>query len=252
MGLGEPLFYSKLLSSIEDVKKISPKIKVVIATNGITLSKTVSKKLIQAGVDEISISLNSENEKKYFLNMGVKAFSVVKKNIKDLIEIRNKIEGSKSLIFVQYLDFERNRNKFLKEIHCWKKIMRTNDKCYIHSIVNQGGMVDTIDKDKRINYPCAQPNFRVAIKIDGSLYPCDVCFYSGNKKIDSLYLGNILKNGIYNDFMDKNSKRWKIIKLMRDYNYKKLPICEKCTTSKLSSNSYFKIPKFLKFKKVWL
>lgn len=241
MGLGEPLLYPGLYELFANIKKIG-NIPIVIATNGITLNKETSKKLIELGVDEIVISLNTNNPETYKKHMGINAYELVKKNAENLINLRNNSSKKIPRIYIQYLDYENNPNKYNADIKNWLKIMKYDDKCYIHPIANQAGFYKGSTKIKKNNFPCPQPFWRIAIKINGDIYPCDPCFYSGNQKIDSLYLGNIKNIDLYEQFFSQE-KRSQIISQMKQCNYSKLPECEKCNTYKLGSNPFFKLGK---------
>ncbi|MFH1431187.1 MAG: radical SAM protein [Nanoarchaeota archaeon] len=254
MGLGEPLLFIGLFDLFKKIKNISKKIEIVLVTNGILLNKETSKKLVSLGVDEIIISLNANNPKDYEKIIGVNVYEKVIENIKELIKIRNQSNKKIPRIYIQYLDYKNNPNFFKQDIKNWLKLMKYNDKCFVHSIANQAGFYFQGNKLKQSqSYPCTQPLWRIAIKINGDIYPCDPCFYSGKEKIPSLYLGNILTTDLYKQF-SKNSKRLSIVEDMKKNNYSKLPNCKKCNTYKLASNNFFKIPKFLRgiFGKKWL
>lgn len=241
MGLGEPLVYSKLVKLLRRIRSVSPRIKIVLVTNGILLNTKVSRELVELGVDEISISLNVKSKSDYKKYLGTDNYEKVIKNISELIAIRNKLEKSQVAVFVQYLKY--HQEDFSGEIERWGKIMSFGDKCYVHPIVNQAGFnksgADIGDSD---SFPCSSPLSRVAIKINGDIYPCDPCFYGGSEKIVDLYLGNIIKDGVWKMFSNKKSKNYKIVEEMKTGNYENLLTCRKCNTYKLSVNSFFKNP----------
>lgn len=255
MGLGEPLLYKDLFDLFRDIKYISEKINIVLVTNGILLDETRCEKLISLGIDEVCISLNVNNASDYRQHMRVYAYDKVCRNIENLIRLRNKNGNRLPSVFVQYIDYNNNQRLFQKDVKQWLKIMRYNDKCYIHPIVNQAGFFPGGDEFKSSdkNYPCTQPLWRIAIKVNGDIYPCDSCFYSGTKKITSLYLGNIKTESPVDLFTCKNGKKLKIIESMRKDDYSQLPDCEGCNTYKLGGNFYFRLPGSLRIKRYkWL
>ncbi|OQA74245.1 MAG: molybdenum cofactor biosynthesis protein A [Candidatus Dependentiae bacterium ADurb.Bin246] len=233
MGLGEPLLYEKLYKVIERVKKY--RIKVILVTNGILLNNKNIDGILNARVDEITVSLNTKNKNEYKKLMGVDGFDLVNKNLDLLFEKRNK-KKSKLKIFIQFLG---SQNDFDKQIRYWNNKMRNGDKCYVHSFVNQAGLVK--NNSKNINYPCSQPLYRISIKINGDIYPCDPALYSGSDKFRELYLGNIMDRSVIKDFLDKNNKRYKILSMMKKENYSKIKCCQVCTTKGLSENCFFNI-----------
>jgi radical SAM protein with 4Fe4S-binding SPASM domain len=81
---------------------------------------------------------------------------------------------------------------------------------------------------------------RIAVKINGDIYPCDPALYSGGKQVESLRLGNISDRNFRINFGDKTDKRYKIVELMKKNSYNGLPECKKCTTRCLGVNCFFK------------
>lgn len=91
-GYGEPLTrFDTVIDVIKAIKIKYPSIKIRINTNGhanlIYPNRNIAKNLSDAGLDSISISLNSENSKKYFEicnpKFGIKSYDEVLKFIKE-------------------------------------------------------------------------------------------------------------------------------------------------------------------------
>jgi radical SAM protein with 4Fe4S-binding SPASM domain len=250
MGLGEPFLYPDLYKFVSKIKKIGQDIKVVIVTNGILFDNEIGKKIIESGIDEISVSLNAKNRNDYKKYMRVDSYFLVKKNISEFIKLRNKLKSNLPHLYVQYLDFKNNANKFNKEINRWNRLMLASDKCYVHPIVNQAGFKKGIKNNYKSNsYPCISPLSRLVIKINGDTYPCDACLYNGLMKEKQLFLGNILKDNLMYEFENKNGKSKQIFNKMRQKDYSNLSVCKRCNTYKLSPNCYFSLPFGLKIGK---
>jgi radical SAM protein with 4Fe4S-binding SPASM domain len=224
MGLGEPLMYKNLWKFFAEVKKISKNIKIILVTNALLLNEENIKKMIKAKVDEVNISLNGRNRNEYKRINGVDAFDLVEKNIESLFKLRKKTPK----IFIQYLNKGDSK---------WVKLMGKLDKYYVHPIVNQGGFAK--GKRRYSNHPCTQLQIRMASKMNGDMYPCDAALYSGGQKIEELCLGNVLKDSYFDQFIDKDSKRNKILSMMKKNDYGKLKVCKRCSTKDLGSNCYF-------------
>lgn len=251
MGLGEPLLYKDLFELFGEIKHISQKISIVLVTNGILLDDVCCKKLVALGIDEVSVSLNVNNASDYSQRMGIDAYDKVYRNIENLIRLRNKSGKRLPSVFVQYIDYNNDKRTFQKVIKQWLKIMRYNDKCYVHPIVNQAGFFNQAEmlESQDTLHPCTQPLWRIAVKLNGDLYPCCSCFYSGLKQIDSLYLGNIRTESPFGLFTWNSSKRLKIIEAMRQDDYTQLTECKICNVpNKLECNCYFKLPQPLRIK----
>jgi radical SAM protein with 4Fe4S-binding SPASM domain len=249
MGLGEPLLYEGLFELFERIKKISKKIKIVLVTNGILLNENFAKKIISLEIDEVCVSLNANDPGSYRRHMGTDGYNAVCRNIENLICLRNKNKQVTPSVFVQYIDYDQDPGGFDTDIKMWLKIMSDNDKCFIHPVVNQAGFFSGGDDfgKKTDRFPCTQPLWRIAIKRNGDIFPCDSSLYSGPHIIRSLYLGNIKNDSPFELFVLNNQKVLSIVQKMRFDDYSNLPECQHCNTCKLSVNCYFLIPKFLRF-----
>lgn len=255
MGLGEPLLYAGLFDFFKKVKNISKSIRLVLVTNGVLLDQKSINSLIDLEVDEICVSLNANNAHDYRNHMGVDCYQRVYQNIELLLRLRNERKAKVPDIFIQYLDYDQKKSNFKSDFKRWVAIMRDEDKCFIHPLVNQAGFFQKTSRIvmNRNKYPCAQPLWRMAVKVNGDIYPCCSCFYSGAKKIISLHLGNLEKDSLYGIFTNPCGKLREIVHSMRRDDYVRLPQCLICDTYLLSSNCYFRLPAFFRFNgRKWL
>jgi len=246
MGLGEPLMYKNLFVLFKKVKL--KRIKTVLVTNGLLLNEANINKILETGIDEVSVSLNSTNKRDYKKMNGVDGFDLVTSNIKELLKIRKEKRLLKPNVFIQYLG--DNFDDFGEGIKKWNMIMRGGDKCYVHKIVSQAGLVGG-NKGLKV-FPCSQPLFRIAVKVNGNVYPCGPALYSGSDKFEQLYIGNVSGMSVFDDFFDKKSKRYQIVDKMRKDDYSKLSCCKKCTTKNLSANCFFSTGKIRPYGYKWL
>lgn len=243
MGLGEPLMYKDLYKLFSDLKKISPKIRISMVTNGVLLDQKTAEKLVDLGVDEINVSLNVNNSHDYKKFIGGDKYLLVKNNIKELIKYRNKMKKSGTCVFIQYLDYTGKIDKFNKDIKDWSTIMKYGDKCFVHPIVNEGGFnKNMVNLQNDEVFPCILPLVTMAVRVNGDIYTCDASFFTGDSKIDGLYLGNVKEVNYYKDIRNnKNSKIYKILDMMKRGDYCQLKNCRECNNYKLSPNPFFKV-----------
>jgi radical SAM protein with 4Fe4S-binding SPASM domain len=254
MGLGEPFLAPNLFPIIKKIRKISSQIKIIIVTNGLLMHKKAISNLIKYQVDEVCVSLNAANESEYQHFMKGGNYQKVRNNIINLITAKNLSNNKRPAVFVQLLDYKNKPEKIAQEMAYWNKLAKYNDKVFIHPIANQAGnnkrIVSTIKKEM---VPCISPLIRVAIKINGDIYPCDPCFYSGNEPMKELFLGNIKNVSPYDLIKNKKSKVYEIIEMFKQDDYRTLPHCQKCDSYKFNLNSFIAIPKILRVgKNKWL
>jgi len=99
-GFGEPLLYPKILDAIKYAK--SKKIRfVLLTTNGILLNKQKALKLMSTGVDKVTFSDESINEKQYSALRGKREFKTLLENIRYLKNLRDKSKQKKPVIAVR-------------------------------------------------------------------------------------------------------------------------------------------------------
>ena len=88
-GIGEPLMDPSIFEKIKAEKAFFENVMISVYSNGSLLSKTNSLKLLDSGVDHISISLNAYYPDSYAKIMNLK-YSHTLSNVKQLIKIKIK------------------------------------------------------------------------------------------------------------------------------------------------------------------
>jgi MoaA/NifB/PqqE/SkfB family radical SAM enzyme len=222
MGLGEPLMYKDLFPLFKKIRAIARDINIDLVTNGTLLDDRVVKDIFETDIDSVSVSLNTTS------------YNTVVDNISHLIIKRNESARSKPSVYVQYLDFNNDQTAIKQSMETWMPIMRGGDKCFVHPIVNHGGFCGKAGEIPK--FPCSQPLYNLAIRINGDAYPCCSCLYAGNQHIPSLYIGNIKDDISYPAYFVPRL----IIERMKKGDYSALPICRVCDTYKIGCNYYFK------------
>lgn len=243
MGLGEPLLFPGLLSLFHKVKNISKDIYIILTTNGILLNEKIVKSLIEVGLDEITISLNVDDEKKYKQFMGVDRYNLVLQNIINLLAYKKDNNLTFPGISIQYLESEYLESSFWGVIKFWAPYLTRNDKVYFHEIVSEAGttnwggnLKESLKKLRR--FPCLECWSLIAVHSNGDVYPCGPIFYWKEKKND-LFLGNILEGDLYSVYFN-NPKLRKIREEMLCDNYEYLKTCQSCNNIVLMPNPFFK------------
>jgi len=245
IGLGEPLLFPNLFSLFKTLKEIDKKIYIILTTNGVLLNAKNITSLLESEVDEITVSLNSDDRKNYKELMGIDTYEIVLKNTIELLKRKKNLNLSKPKISVQYLDSEFLTKSFIEINKFWQRYLNKNDKVFFHEIVSQAGasnfnnkLANVIPMSKR--FPCPECWFLIGIHINGDIYPCSPIFYWKTKKED-LYLGNILNDSLYNLYFN-NQKLRTIRENMLKNNYSRLNTCKKCDNIVLMTNPFFRNP----------
>lgn len=221
----EPLMDKSLPEKIKRLKNSGIK-NVMIASNGSIISETAARKLVESGLDEIYLSIDSLKPEVYEkIRVGL-SFERVYKNIRGLIKVRNDYNSSLKIRLQMVLQ-EENKSESKEFIEHWKQHLRKDDVVVVFRAHNWGGVVDVegFDGDENLNkIPCTILWSNIMIHSDGSVALCSV-----DTEQDSQYtLGNINEssikevwNGAVLNEYRKNHLLW------RKDKYK---LCDGCTT----------------------
>ena len=243
IGLGEPLLFPGLFDLFGNLKAISKNIYIVLTTNGVPLTKSTLSRLIDSGVDEITISLNADSPEGYQKVMGIDKYETALKNSLNVLRYKKEHGLKTPKISIQFLHSRYLKNSFYGTMKFWLPYLTGNDKVYFHEIVSEAGTCDVGIEDTEMQnletrYPCSEPWQRISVLNDGAVYPCGPVFYWKEKKED-LYLGNILEKDLI-DLYFKDPKLQENKNAMLCNDYSKLLTCAGCNNPILSPNPFKK------------
>ena len=158
---GEPLLYPYLAEAIKLIKDTRKVKSIRIITNGSLIFPEKAEKLIDAGLNQIMVSINGLNDQQYkkYVHANVK-FNTVYENLKYLYSIRQECHIHVKLI-ANY--FSENEQKLFLEI-----FSPISDSIFIDKAVNQWigvqlptppyGREEGVDRfNKHFNVDCALP-----------------------------------------------------------------------------------------------
>ena len=218
--LGEPLICKDIVKMVAYAKSKGI-VDIMFNTNGVLLTKNMSKKLIKAGLDKIFISFDSPFKERYEkIRVGAK-FEKTIENVKNLIEIRTKLNSPTPIVRISMVTMKENKDEVLDYIKLWKPIVDLIGFC---DYINPQGM----DKEKRYaiklkqnkNFVCSQLYQRLIVQYNGNVGLCCVDYDA------ECNLGNAKKDSIKDIWKGKEMQ--KIRKLHNDGKWDKVPLCAKC------------------------
>lgn len=172
IGRGEPLLHPK----IDEIVHIatSKKMPTYIISNGSMLKPELAKKLIDAGLTRIQISLHAFHKETHKKMTNRDAFDQVVENILNMVELNKK--GQKCHITVMSVETEINRNEMKEFREFWQDKV---DRVYISPAWDlHGDMKLPGESYKGTSAPvakgegCSIPWWFFAIRWDGKLVPC--------------------------------------------------------------------------------
>jgi len=170
---GEPTLDKDLATRVQMLKSAGIK-KTDISTNGQLLTPQLSLKLIEAGIDAISISINAMTKPTYEkIHRGLN-FDVVMNNTMQLFRLRDELRPNLQ-IRVRMLVLEENEPEVNDWLIYWKKYAKENDRIYAkppHSFGNQIWQNSTDDVEIFAKQPCVSPFSTLVMQTDGTIGLC--------------------------------------------------------------------------------
>ena len=188
---GEPLLHRELPEMVEYAKKMNAAQVIHLNTNGILINSKVGQKIIEKGIDDITISVDAAYETTYQKLKKIKGLDKLENNIKKALAYRDKI-GSSTIIRVKIMEFEKISEAEMDLFH--KKWQGVADEVQVTGVHNWSGEIDTVeitDEKTEKRYPCALLWYMLAVNSNGKVSICNVDWnYSG-------VVGDIHKNSIH-------------------------------------------------------
>lgn len=172
---GEPLLDKKLAKRIKRLKDggIS---NVGISTNVQLLTEKLSTALLESGLNEIVLSIDSLTKKTFeAIRVGLD-FDAVMQNALRFFKLRNAIRPE-CTIWVRMIRQESNQHEWPMFAAYWKPFLKEKDRCYYLDIHNWGGQLDGSKYSPPLGpsaHPCVALWSLMVIFADGKVPMCNV------------------------------------------------------------------------------
>lgn len=161
---GEPLLHKKIAEMISYAKKKNI-IDIYFNTNGMLLTREMSLKLMDAGLDRISISIEGTDPVKFERERRGAKFYQIMRNVDTLLELREQKGYCHPKVRIQTVrlpGLDLNKYKEFWQAHC-DEVAAIDYKEAVHRNIN------LIDE----NWACPQLWQRMTIEWDGTIIPCN-------------------------------------------------------------------------------
>ena len=227
LSASEPLLY-KNFGKVLDMAKTSEIMDQFLFTNGTLLNQKNSEIILNSSLTRLFVSIDAATEKTYdkvripvnkkIMNSG--RLSLIEKNIKNFINLRNKYKKKLPLVRVSFVALETNVHEVNTFIDKWVDIV---DSVEIQKENSIDFYDDFFSKEKHNSkrllkdYNCNEPWGQVTIHADGTVGPC--CNTVGR----NLPVGNFKEDL---DVIWKNQKMSKIREQFKSNKPNK--ICKLC------------------------
>lgn len=223
MGHGEPLMNEHTPEMVEVVKKANITDRIDIITNGSLLTRERSKKLVDAGIDVIRISLQGITSESYKKVSGVNIdFEEFIDNLSYLYENKKQCK-----IFVKTMDVSLKDGE---KQQFYKMFSNITDRMFIDRVkpvyngVNYSNEQTDISIDRygvrhEKREVCPQPFYMLSLWSNGDITPCDAIY-------KACTLGNIKDDTLINMWQSSKHKGFCFSQLKNERNLHKA--CNQC------------------------
>lgn len=223
---GEPLLHPDLPKMIKYAKKSKVSNNLTLFTNGALLTPELSRKIIDAGIQFIQVSIEGVSDEKYLELTGTKtSYNNILANTAYLYCNR----GNDCFVTAKIIDCglsEGEKEKFLNDFK------NVTDECHIENIISfiDESIKDTslgkksglttdgiIQVDKKV---CTNPFYTMSVNFDGRVSAC-TCDWSKRTII-----GNVNNNTLKEIWNGEKLNNFRKIQLMKEKET--IPACRDC------------------------
>lgn len=178
---GEPTLDKNLPGKVKMLKDIGIK-KVTFSTNGQLLLPKLIHQLIDAGLDDIMVSIDGVTRETYEAIRNRLNYDVVLENTLNLIRIRNE-RCLDMTIRVRMVLMEKNQHEHEEWLAFWKPKLSNKDRIYARKC-HEWGDQNYIEPEKNIikhaGKPCVVLFSSMIIKYDGKVPLCSIDYIPRN------------------------------------------------------------------------
>jgi MoaA/NifB/PqqE/SkfB family radical SAM enzyme len=240
LGLGEPLLYPRFVEVVRLIHHRIPEARISINTNATLLSESLSKDLIDSGMQYLVLGINCWDKDIYKRLHGADKFEQVVENVKRFLLMKRSTGAH-----IQILDIDVNKDSIQHFKNFWKPFLKRNDSIFVRPLTDFGGLI-SVDQfvskspplEKKKRYPCPSPFTMAYLNKEGFIYPC--CFGTLYGTDTDLCLGNI-KEVSLKDVYDKGEKIQKLRTLHKKKKYDSIYPCSVCDSWRWLQNFFVDI-----------
>jgi radical SAM protein with 4Fe4S-binding SPASM domain len=217
---GEPLMDPDFTKRVAYAKSKGIKF-VTTNTNGLLLREDLARKLVDAKLDQIIISLDAATKETYRKVRPPGKLEVVERNIKNLIKIRNSLGFTRPRVVVDFVQQLENRSEVKLFVKKWKNVA---DKVMISYMHDWAGSVDKQPFELHGNparEPCRLIWSEMVVAWDGKVMLCCVDY------VGEVVLGDLRAQSL--DEVWKGEKLRIIRKAHIEGKLEEIPICTRCS-----------------------
>lgn len=144
VGFGEPFLYPDLENAIRYIKQKRPKADIRITSNGTLLNAKIGIDLVNAGLTQITISVNATSADQYQRINISNDYEKIVENTKEFLKAVN-MSGKRILVVIQVLSVINDEHQIQNFREFWKPHLQQCGVIQVQPFVNWAGQIDTQD-----------------------------------------------------------------------------------------------------------
>ena len=225
-SIGETLQFEALPEYIAYMKRERPLVNTIVSTNGVLLTESVFRRLVESGLDSLQISLFAENEQDHRMITNSGSFERVCENIRAASRIKSEMKSTKPYIQTFLMECQETADKVKQFIDYWAHYV---DGVFARPLYNVGRKIEgmTPCQDQLVpakRFPCITPWYSTAIRSNGDVLHCYMFHWHEESK--NLTIGNIYEKPLIEIW--KTPEFIKFRKAHLSQNLECYPVCQAC------------------------
>lgn len=217
---GEPLLHRDLPEMVAYARNRKAADTIHLNTNGTLLDRPVAAGLLDAGIDDITVSVDAAWPETYQRIKGAGNLDGVNRGIEHFLSLRNKM-GAHTFIRVKIMEFDWVSAEEIEAFHRrWDAVA---DQVQVTGVHDWSGAIEDLaitDETACRRYPCALLWYALAVNSNGAVSICNVDWdYSG-------VVGNIHEKNLSTIWNDAPIQRVRRAHLQALWNTP--AVCERC------------------------
>ena len=217
---GEPLLHKQLPEMVLYAKEKNVAKTIHLNTNGTLLDTKRALKLLQSGIDDITISVDAAYPDTYFKLKGRNHLDHLNQKIEAFFNWRDQL-GDKTFIRVKIMEYDLVSQDEIEEFHSrWKNIADQVQVTGIHSWSGAINDLNITDETSSNRYPCGLLWYMMAVNSNGKVSVCNVDWdYSG-------VIGDIHSSSLHKIWNNPTMRKIRCSHLESKWDF--VPVCDKC------------------------
>jgi radical SAM protein with 4Fe4S-binding SPASM domain len=218
---GESFLHPRFLDMVRYAKDKGVAKMIHMNTNALPWSDKIIDEIIDSGLDDITVSFDAARPGTYKKHKGVDCLGKAEKNVRTLLERRNKRGLKKPFVRAKIMEFEEISKEEVQEFFDkWNGVADFVQVTGIHSWSGEIKGLKVTDETSQRRYPCVIMWYALVINWNGEATVCSVD-WNTEIKVGDIRASSI--HEIWNSPEIKDVRRSQI-----DGDYNKYNVCKDC------------------------